>query len=199
MNFQVLWYLSGSWLSFAWKMVVEYFYFFSDFKLFAPMKGNTHSSAVIWNIFMVNPFLNGSENGYKFCLGPRILFSTEARVGFIFFFFFFNIIALQCWVRLRCSVEWISNMYTYVPYLLDLSPIHPTHLGRRRAPSGAPALNSRFPLAVCIIHECVNVSGAFSVHPTFPSPTCPHVCSLPLSLPCKWVHLYHFLDSIYMH
>ena len=82
----------------------------------------------------------------------------------------------------------------------SLLPPHPTQRGYHRAPSGAAVLCcSSYKLclhmAACL---CPSLSP---VHPTAPSPTCPHVCSPCLRLypcPANRCVCAIFLDSTYM-
>ena len=64
--------------------------------------------------------------------GPEALLTTNSK--FVFFFFYWGIIALQCFVSFSCTTEWISSLYTYIPLPLR-PPSHtpiPTHLGHHR-------------------------------------------------------------------
>ena len=57
-----------------------------------------------------------------------------------FFIFNLDIVALQCFISLCCPMKWISDMFRYIPTLLDLPlscPTIPT-LWVIRAPSWAP-------------------------------------------------------------
>ena len=53
----------------------------------------------------------------------------------ILFCFYWSIITLQCCVSFHWTTKWISYMYTYIPFCLDLPPstLHLTHLGQDRA------------------------------------------------------------------
>ena len=66
-----------------------------------------------------------------------------------------------------------------------------------------PVLYGRFPLAIYFTHGSVYMSIPISQFIPFPLPpspvsTHPFSTSPSLFLPCKQVHLYHFLDSTYM-
>ena len=58
-------------------------------------------------------------------------------------------------------MKWISYMYTYIPFLLELPPTphpHPTHLGHHTAPSWAP----------CVLQQVPTSSSRSSKPPRFP-------------------------------
>ena len=61
-----------------------------------------------------------------------------------------TIVALQHCVGFCRTTTWFSHMYPYIAFLSDLPPIlsHPTPAGHHRAWSWAPALYSRFSLAI---------------------------------------------------
>ena len=69
----------------------------------------------------------------------RELTSNRSSKKLFLIFFYWSIIALQCCFSFRCTMKWISCMYTYIPSLLGIPPPHPhpTHLGHHRAPSWA--------------------------------------------------------------
>ena len=57
-----------------------------------------------------------------------------------------------------------------------------------------PVLDSRFLLAICLIHG-IDVYMSITVYQFSPTPTAsihPFPTSAVLFLPCKWIHLYHF-------
>ena len=56
----------------------------------------------------------------------------------VFFFFNCSIIDLQCCISFCYTINWVSYMYTYIPCLLGLPPIHHTLLGHHRKPSWLP-------------------------------------------------------------
>ena len=77
----------------------------------------------------------------------------------LLFFFNWSKTALQCCVSFCCTMKWISYMYAYIPFLLDLPPTppHPTHLGRHRARSWAPCAVQQVPtsyLFYMILYMC---------------------------------------------
>lgn len=107
-------------------------------------------------------------------------------------FFYFSVVTLQCYVSSCCIIEWNNYMYTHIPssqtYLPP--PPHSTTLGRERALSWAPVLNSSFPLAIyCThgVHICINAT--LSIRCSSPSPSCPtSICPFSMSesrLPCR--------------
>ena len=53
---------------------------------------------------------------FLFCSGPQ------------WFFFFLNwgVVALQCCINFCCTMKQISNIYTYIPFLLSLLPTYPS-------------------------------------------------------------------------
>ena len=117
-------------------------------------------------------------------------------------FFFFRIIALQCYVSFCCTTAWFSNTCTCIPSLPSSRPPHPTPLGQRRAPGHrrahiAPCAICSFPPAISFPCDSVSVSVLLPQFTLLSPPhhTCPHVHSLCLHLyscPAGMVHLDHF-------
>ena len=135
---------------------------------------------------------------FKPCLGIIFFFPD------FFLFFFWRIIASQCYVGFYYTMKWINCMYTYIPSFLDLPPNPPPHpqaISEHRAE--LPVLYSSFPLAVSFTHGSVYMS--LPIHPMLPIPyhtPCPHVhaphlhlCSCPRT---RFVCMI-LLDSTYMH
>ena len=98
---------------------------------------------------------------------------------------------------------WMGHRYTYAPSswtsLLPLSPLHPSRLSQSTG-FGFPVSYSKFPLAFDFAYGIAYVSLLLpQIIPPCPSPLCPKVCSLSLSLlccPASRIISTVFLDSI---
>ena len=88
-----------------------------------------------------------------------------------------TIVAFQRCVGFCHTTTWFSHMYPYIAFLSDLPPIlpHPTPAGHQRAWSWAPALYSRFSLAI-YLHTVVCICQCYSPSlPPFPFPHLVHM------------------------
>ena len=111
--------------------------------------------------------------------------------------FYWSTIALRGCVSFCCTM-WVSCMYTYIPYLLDLphspTPIPPISVIPEHHRAEIPALYNRSPLAISFTQSSVYTSllSPNSSH----SPFSPHQVSILevcISSPAlQLVHLYHF-------
>ena len=137
-----------------------------------------------------------------------------------FLFFYWSIVALQCFVSLCCTTTWISYVYTsiylsiYLSHLpLDPPAPNPSRLSRSITErwSELPVLYSSFPLAIYFTWQCIYVGAALSAHPTVTLPLCPHVSSLrlyicanrfisttSLSTPYICVNIWHLFFSFWL-
>ena len=115
--------------------------------------------------------------------------------------FYWSKIALQWWVSFCCTMKWISYMYTYIRYLLDLPP---THLGRHRAPSCTPCAVQHVPTSYLFYTWlCIYVKPNLPIRPTLPFlALCPFsirsLCLCLYSYPTNRFICTIFLDSTYM-
>ena len=111
------------------------------------------------------------------------------------------IVALPCCVIFCCTMKWISYTCTYVPSFLDLPPTT-TPVSHRRAPSWVPTAVTQLPARqLSYTWRCympVPISQFIPLSPSLPLIvfTSPLSMSLSLFLPCSWVHLYCFLESV---
>ena len=92
------------------------------------------------------------------------------------------IIALQCCIGFSHTTMWISQKYTYIPYLLNVLPSTPlrlTPLGCHRAWDWARWVIQQLPTD-CLFHmfQCYSLSSSYSLLPSL----CPQACSLGLHL-----------------
>ena len=148
----------------------------------------THSSVFAWEILLY------SFDIYCMNISHYTFFIHS------FYWYFWNIIALQCCVSFCHITAWITYMYAYIPSLLSFHPPpHPT-LGHRRALSWAPSAHSSFLLTVYVTHGGVYMSAPLSPSvPPSPSPVVSTVCSLCLHLyfcPTNRFICNIFLDSM---
>ena len=117
---------------------------------------------------------------------------------FVLFFFNWRIIALQYCVGFCHTTTLIGHKYTYVPFLLSLSPnFHPIPLLQVVAEHWVelPVLYSKFPLANHFTRGNACFSPTLSICPTVCFPCCVRSLfsmSVSLLLPCKQIHQYHF-------
>ena len=89
------------------------------------------------------------------------------------FFFYWDIVALQCCFGFSCTTKWICYMYTYISSLLDLplTPLSPTHLGHHR---DCPIL--QVPTSYLFYTWlCIYVNLLLPVHLKAPPPPCVHM------------------------
>ena len=122
-------------------------------------------------------------------------------------FFFLDgvgIVALQCWVSFCHTMQWISFMYTYIPFPLgppSYPPSDPTLLGLHRAPSWTSCAIQQLPTSYLFPHGSVHTSTPVFLHPTLLLPLCPHILSLHLHLyscPVNRFICAIFQDSTYI-
>ena len=141
------------------------------------------------------------------CLARHILNHWTTGKSLCFGVFFFNIIVLQCCVRFCCATLWISCMCTYISSHSPI-PISPLQVITEHQ-AELLVLYITFPLAsylthnsVCIyiymyiyIYIYIYVKAILSICPPLlplTVSTRPFSTSVPLFMPCKWVHQYHF-------
>ena len=124
----------------------------------------------------------------------------------VLFILIWRMIALQYSVGFCCTTVEIRYKYTYVPSPLNLLPTLHHILALYVVTEHRfelPVLYSIFSLVsslhmVIYMFQCCSLNSS---HP-LPSPSlCPQVYPLltSLLLPCKQVHQYSFLDTIYIH
>ena len=103
----------------------------------------------------------------------------SASIDMIMRFFIIGVVSLQYCVSFCYTMKWISYMYTYIPYLLNLPPTsnpHPTHLGHHRAPSWAPCALQQVPTSYLFYTRlCIYVNPNLPMHPTPLSPPRVHM------------------------
>ena len=92
------------------------------------------------------------------------------------------IIALQCCIGFSHTTMWISQKYTYIPYLLNLLPSTPlrlTSLGCHKACDWARWVIQQLPTD-CLFYmfQCYSLSSSYSLLPSL----CPQARSLGLYL-----------------
>ena len=134
--------------------------------------------------------------------------------SFLFIYFYWNIIALQCCVSLCYKMKWISIcmcvcvcMYTYIYIYIYMYPLPPeppfpspppppphhlTPLGHHRTPGWAPCAIQQLPTSYLLYTwQCIYINTTLPVCPT-PLPPL-NVCDnmsivyiASLLLPCKW-------------
>ena len=125
--------------------------------LFVILGKNTLSQVSVTDDCWLEPLEKGDSLYPEVVLGVLNLVSLlelpaiPLSLSFFFLFvFYWSIIALQCSIRF-CFKKWVSNTYTYIPSILNLSHIPSSHpSSHRKALSWTPYAMQLYPTSYLV-------------------------------------------------